>query len=78
MSATGPIDAQAARQAVRELARHAGLPLAAGREEAIAPVLQAWLLDANALSRKMSAPEHWTVAPATIFTHPAAEDGEGR
>jgi hypothetical protein len=63
-------------QVVRELARHADLPLAAGREAAILPVLQAWLADANALSRKMSAPEHWTIAPVTIFSHPSAEDGE--
>ncbi len=73
MSATG---SNGMREAVRELARHADLPLAAGREEAIAPVLQAWLLDANALSRKMSAPEYRTLAPATILVHPAAEDGE--
>ena len=75
MSATR-LDVQAVRQAVRQLARHADLPLAAGREEAIAPVLQAWLLDANALSRKMSAPEYRTLAPATILIHPTAEDGE--
>lgn len=63
--------------AVRQLAVYADLPLAPGREAVVAPVLRAWLADANALSRKMSAPEHWTLAPVTIFSHPAAEDSEG-
>ena len=61
---------------VRALAVHADLPLAKGRDARIAPVLGAWLVDANALSRKMSAPEYWTLAPVTIFSHPALEDHE--
>ena len=62
---------------VRALAVHADLPLAKGRDARIAPVLGAWLVDANALSRKMSAPEYWTLAPVTIFSHPTPEDHEG-
>ena len=62
--------------AVRALAAYADLPLAPGREGAVAPVLAAWLADAHALGRKMSAPEHWMLAPVTIFSHPASEDGE--
>lgn len=61
---------------VRDLAAYAGLPLASGREAAVAPVLRAWLADANALSRKMSAPEHTALTPVTIFSHPTAEDVE--
>ena len=57
-------------QAVRTLADYADLPLAPGREEVIVTVLRAWLADANALSRKMSAPEHCNLAPATTFIHP--------
>ncbi len=62
--------------AVRELAGYADLPLAPGREAAVAPVLRAWLEDANALSRKMSAPEYWTLAPVTVFSHPQPDDTE--
>ena len=62
---------------VRALAGYADLPLGPGREEVVAAVLRAWLADANTLSRKMSALEHWTLAPATIFSHPMVEDGEG-
>ena len=61
---------------VRALAAHADLPLAPAREAAVAPVLRAWLADAAALSRKMSAPEHWLLTPVTIFSHPSSEDGE--
>jgi hypothetical protein len=70
-------DAPLSFEAVRALAAYAGLPLAPGREAAVAPVLRAWLADANALSRKMSAPDHRTLTPVTIFSHPSAEDGEG-
>jgi hypothetical protein len=55
---------------VRALAAMAGLPLATGRESTIVPILDAWVKDANELSRKMSAAQHWTVTPATIFVHP--------
>jgi hypothetical protein len=72
MTSRKPIDAQA----VRALAEYAGLPLAAGREAVLAPTLEAWVADAEALSLKMSAPEHWTLTPATVFTHPVDETGE--
>lgn len=62
---------------VKGLAQFAALPLGAGREAAIAPVLDAWLRDANALSAKMSAHELRDLVPATVFTHPDASDKEG-
>jgi hypothetical protein len=55
---------------VAVLARAADLPLAEDRRAVVREVLGAWLPDANELSRKMSEPEHWTVTPATVFTHP--------
>lgn len=55
---------------VRTLAATAGLPLAAGREKLIAPLLNTWLLDANALSRKMSQRAYIALPPATVFLHP--------
>jgi hypothetical protein len=73
-AAGGP--AGLAPAAVRALAEYADLPLAPGREQAVAAVLGAWLPDVNALSRKMSAPAHQDLVPATIFTHPAADDAE--
>jgi hypothetical protein len=63
-------------EAVRALADHADLPLAPGREAAVAAVLGAWLPDVHALNCKMSAPAHQDLVPGTIFTHPAAEEGE--
>jgi hypothetical protein len=61
---------------VRSLARYAELPLAAGRESVVAPLLDAWLRDANALSAKMSQPECRTLVPATVFSHPDAPERE--
>ena len=61
---------------VRALAGMAELPLAQGRESTIAPILDAWVKDANELSRKMGAAQHWTIAPATIFIHPLQPDGK--
>jgi len=61
---------------VRELARIADLPLAPGREHVITPTLAAWIDDANALSRKMSAAQHQDLVPATVFVHPLANDAE--
>ena len=63
-------------RAVRALAGYAGLPLAPGREQAVAAVLGAWLSECDALNRKMSAPEHQDLAPATALHPSAAEDGE--
>ena len=63
-------------QALRALAAYADLPLPTGREAAVAAVLGAWLHDVDALSRKMSAPEHQELAPATTFIHPSADEAE--
>jgi len=63
-------------EVLRTLADHADLPLATGREKAVAAVLGAWLPDVNALCRKMSAPEHQELAPATTFIHPDIGEGE--
>jgi len=62
---------------IRTLAAFADLPLSPGREAAVTPVLRAWLADANALSRKMSASEYCALTPVTIFSHPPTEDSEG-
>src|SRR5262245_19749328 len=63
-------------EVVRSLARHAALPLAAGREDVVAPLLDAWLRDANALSAKVSQPAYQALVPATVFSHPDAPDRE--
>ena len=54
---------------VRAIAAMAELPLAQGREQSIAPILDSWVRDANELSRKMSAAKYWALAPAMIFRH---------
>jgi hypothetical protein len=59
---------------VRTLADLAGLPLVEGREGLLAPQLSEWLTAANELNRKMSEPKYWTVTPATVFTHPSAQE----
>ena len=60
----------------RALAEYAELPLAADRESIVTPILEAWVKDANELSRKMSAERHTTLVPATVFMHPVEpEDG---
>jgi hypothetical protein len=56
---------------VRTLARSAGLDLADGRAELLAPQLSVWLTAAGELNALMSRPEHQTVVPATVFTHPS-------
>ncbi|GAC1534298.1 MAG: hypothetical protein NVS2B4_14620 [Ramlibacter sp.] len=58
------------------LAAHAALPLTADRLAAVAAVLAAWLPDADALSRKMSAPAYQALMPITVFAHAheSAED----
>lgn len=60
---------------VGALAEVADLPLSVDRHAAVLDVLGAWLPDANELSRKMSAPEHWTVTPATVFANDVASGG---
>lgn len=67
---TEPID----EKTIAVLAAVADLPLSEGRYGPVQEVLWAWLPDANALNRKMSAQEHWTVTPATVFTHPATRE----
>ena len=62
---------------IAALAGYAELPLAPGREEVMTSTLEAWIKDANELSRKMSSAKHWELAPATIFSH-ADEAEEGR
>jgi hypothetical protein len=64
------------QEQVRELARLADLPLAPGREDVITSTLAAWIDDANALSRKMSAAQHQDLVPATVFTHAPANEAE--
>jgi hypothetical protein len=62
--------------AIGVLAAYAELPLAAGREAIINPTLEAWIKDANELSRKMSAEKYRDLVPATIFSHPVdSEEG---
>jgi len=61
-------------ETVRTLAAIADLPLAEGRAEVVAELLAEWLPAANELSRKMSAPEHQTLLPATVFTHAPVDD----
>ncbi|HZH08270.1 MAG TPA: hypothetical protein VEY69_16500 [Lautropia sp.] len=72
----GTVESAVSPETLRALASYADLPLAAGREEPVAAVLGAWLPDVNALSRKMSAPEHQDLAPATTFIHPSVDDRE--
>jgi len=52
------------------LAQAADLPLTPERQAAATAILAAWLPAANALSRKMSAPEHQALMPVTTFSHP--------
>jgi len=60
----------------RALAEYAELPLGADREAIVTPILEAWVKDANELSRKMSAAQYMTLVPATVFAHPVEpEDG---
>lgn len=61
---------------VRELALFAALSLPKEREAAVAAILNAWVPDANALSKKMSAAVYQTLVPATVFAHPGTVDGE--
>ena len=61
---------------VRALAVFAALPLDKNREAAVAAILNAWVPDANALSRKMSDAKHQALVPSTVFTHPESCDGE--
>ena len=68
MQTRGPLD----DEAVRVLAKAADLPIPDDRLQLVATQLSEWLAAANDLSRKMSAPEHLTVTPVTVFLAPAA------
>jgi hypothetical protein len=61
--------------AIEVMAHAAGLPLARGRAELIAPQLSGWLSAANELNRKMSDHAHRAISPVTTFTHPADRGG---
>jgi hypothetical protein len=72
-----PADAVSAADAAM-LAAHAALPLGPERIAAVAAILSAWLPDAHALSRKMSAPEYRALMPVTVFAHaPDASEPTG-
>jgi hypothetical protein len=58
---------------VPALAQAADLALDAERAAVVGELLAAWLPAANELSRKMSALEHQTLLPATVFTHASAD-----
>ncbi len=55
------------QETVRVLAAAAELRLASERAALIAPMLNIWMRQANELSEKMSAPEHWLLSPVTSF-----------
>ena len=49
---------------------------ASGRAAIINLTLEAWIKDANELSRKMSAEKYRDLIPATVFSHPVdSEEG---
>lgn len=60
----------------RALADYAELPLGPDREAIVTQILEAWVKDANELSRKMSAERYIALVPATVFAHPV-EPEEG-
>jgi len=62
--------------AIGVLAGYAELTLAPDREEVIHATLEAWIKDANELSRKMSAEKYRDLIPATVFSH-AVDTEEG-
>ncbi len=68
MQTRGPLD----DEAVRVLAKAADLPIPDDRLPLVAAQLGEWLAAANDLNAKMSAPEHLTVTPVTVFSAPAA------
>jgi hypothetical protein len=61
---------------LRALAAAAGLTIPAEREAQVDSVLQAWLVDANALSCKMGEAQFQALVPATVFSHPPTDDEE--
>ena len=75
-SSSTPSQPPVTAELVRELAVFGALPLPNTRESAVAAVLGAWLVDANALSVKMSDPAYQILVPVTVFSHPIASEGE--
>jgi hypothetical protein len=59
---------------LRALAAAASLEISGQREAQVDGVLQSWLVDANALSLKMSAAQFQTLTPVTVFAHPTFDD----
>ncbi len=72
-----PIHTPVTPELVAQLGHFGALPLSKERLSVVAPLLDAWLKDANQLSEKMSAAQHQTLVPATVFTHPGNHEGEG-
>jgi len=70
---TGDTDAHAQ---LRALAAAAGLNIPAEREVQVDTVLKAWLVDANALSCKMSEAQFQALVPATVFSYAPIDDEE--
>jgi hypothetical protein len=70
MDAPGPLD----DDGVRVLAKAAELPIPDHRLRLVATQLGEWLTAANELNRKMSAPEHLTATPITVFQAPAPSE----
>lgn len=68
MQARGPLD----DESVRALAKAADLTIPDERLPLVAGQLGEWLAAANDLNHKISAPEHRTVTPVTVFVAPAA------
>ena len=62
---------------VAQLGHFALLPLSKERLAVVAPLLDAWLKDANQLSEKMASADYQALVPATIFAHPGTHEGEG-
>ena len=73
---SGPPSVQSQAALAPVLAATAELSLGAGRAAIAGALLAAWLPAANELSRKMSAIEHTTLLPVTVFAH-AAPDSAG-
>jgi len=62
---------------VAQLGHYAALPLTKERLAVVAPLLDAWLKDANQLSEKMASADYQALVPATVFAHPGNHEGEG-
>jgi len=65
----------AAFDAVLVVSQQAGLALEPERLRAVAPIILEWWAAANALSRRMSAPEHQTLVPIVALRHAPAGGG---